>query len=60
MTEVRVIYKDNGMTRALRGVQILHDDPDFIKLIRSDGSVVQFARNCVERIVEEGASNGHR
>ena len=49
---VEVVYKDGPLTRRIRGVQIVTSDPVFIKLIRADGSILQFNRSVVERIEE--------
>lgn len=60
MRELKVIYLDDGCVRCVRGVKVIQDDPIFLKLLRADGSIIQFNRALVQRIEEEEVSGRDR
>ena len=60
MREFRVVYQDGPEIRCLRGLRVDDtSDPLFVIIYRMDGTVHKIAKRLIEKIVEEGVSNGH-
>lgn len=49
---VQVVYRDGDVVRRCRGIQVIDKDPVFIVLLRGNGDIIRFNKNCVEKIEE--------
>jgi len=58
--ETKIVYSENGLIRAVRGIldEANQPDPDFLIMQRLDGSEVKIARRIVLKIEKHPRTGG--